>query len=332
MIPTHPCDTVNVTNNGKLSCYKEMDYCTMLNRCLPNEIRVLGWSPVTEEFSARFSASHRLYRYFFIKGSLDIAAMTQAANLLVGKHDFRNFCKLDIANVTNFEREVYAANIICFKTDSSHYEDSVYMLEIKGIAFLWHMVRCIMAILFLVGEKKESPHIVQELLAIDKVPAKPSYQMADDFPLVLHECGFENLSIALSPKNLWYLTEHFIRIKSNHLIAAAQAENALNYLNQGKVRYNDVQEFKDEMHALVLKKSGDDEIKQSSSKDNRPEKRKYSQIDDSQSAGENCDLQTIPWMEAMVEIQKELPFESIGTYTPHIPLLSVSLIVLYLSS
>jgi tRNA pseudouridine(38-40) synthase len=33
-------------------------------------------------------------------------------------------------------------------------------LYIRGVAFLWHMVRCIMAVLFLVGEKKELPEIV----------------------------------------------------------------------------------------------------------------------------------------------------------------------------
>jgi hypothetical protein len=30
----------------------------------------------------------------------------------------------------------------------------------RGIAFLWHMVRCIMAVLLLVGDRKETPDIV----------------------------------------------------------------------------------------------------------------------------------------------------------------------------
>lgn len=41
---------------------REMDYCTLLNRVLPPEIRALAWAPVTEEFSARFSCSDRTYR------------------------------------------------------------------------------------------------------------------------------------------------------------------------------------------------------------------------------------------------------------------------------
>ena len=38
--------------------------------------------------------------------------------------------------------------------------EDVYILEIRGVAFLWHMVRCIMAVLLLVGEGAEDPGIV----------------------------------------------------------------------------------------------------------------------------------------------------------------------------
>lgn len=41
---------------------REMDYCTLLNRVLPPEIRALAWAPVTDDFSARFSCSDRTYR------------------------------------------------------------------------------------------------------------------------------------------------------------------------------------------------------------------------------------------------------------------------------
>lgn len=32
---------------------QELDYCTILNRVLPPDIKLLGWTPVTENFSAR---------------------------------------------------------------------------------------------------------------------------------------------------------------------------------------------------------------------------------------------------------------------------------------
>ncbi len=35
---------------------EEMDYAVTLNRALPDDIRVLGWTPVPEGFSARCSS------------------------------------------------------------------------------------------------------------------------------------------------------------------------------------------------------------------------------------------------------------------------------------
>ena len=59
---------------------RELDYCQTLNRVLPSNIRAVAWSPVTPEFSARFSATARTYRYFFVQRKLDIEAMRDAAS------------------------------------------------------------------------------------------------------------------------------------------------------------------------------------------------------------------------------------------------------------
>lgn len=57
----------------------ELPYVKMLNRVLPQDIRVLDWSPVAEGFSARFDCQSRTYRYYFPRGSLDVALMADAA-------------------------------------------------------------------------------------------------------------------------------------------------------------------------------------------------------------------------------------------------------------
>jgi tRNA U38,U39,U40 pseudouridine synthase TruA len=44
----------------------------------------------------------RTYRYFFARRGLDLSAMEAAATKMVGDRDFRNLCKLDAANVSNF--------------------------------------------------------------------------------------------------------------------------------------------------------------------------------------------------------------------------------------
>ena len=51
---------------------KELPYVIMLNRNLPDNIRVLGWTDVPSDFSARFSCKDRTYKYFFPRGEMDL--------------------------------------------------------------------------------------------------------------------------------------------------------------------------------------------------------------------------------------------------------------------
>ena len=83
------------------------------------------------------------------------------------------------------------------------------MLQITGIAFLWHMVRCIMAVLFMVGEGLEQPDVVSRLLDIENCIGKPPYPLAAEQPLVLHDCGFDNLCIPVQARHMWQLTAHY---------------------------------------------------------------------------------------------------------------------------
>lgn len=52
---------------------KEIDYCGIMNRVLPKNIRCISWMPIRNHlFSARFDCITRTYRYFFPKGNLNI--------------------------------------------------------------------------------------------------------------------------------------------------------------------------------------------------------------------------------------------------------------------
>ena len=63
----------------------ELPYISILNRQLPHDIRILGWSDVDlNVFDARFSCTSRKYKYYFPKGNLNVEAMDQASKLLLG--------------------------------------------------------------------------------------------------------------------------------------------------------------------------------------------------------------------------------------------------------
>ncbi|KAI8977013.1 pseudouridine synthase [Mycotypha africana] len=187
---------------------EEIPYIDMLNRMLPPDIRVLAWTPVDDSFNARFDCTGRTYKYFFCNRHLNIANMQIACGYFEGQHDFRNFCKVDPSkNITNYERHIRSMKIKPAEKLNQHMSDdsscsdltspssatSFYELELKGSAFLWHQVRYMMSVLFMVGQGLEKPEIVLELLDIDKIPSKPDFPMASDLPLVLYDCEFKAL-------------------------------------------------------------------------------------------------------------------------------------------
>mmetsp|Transcript_14241 Transcript_14241/g.39525 ORF Transcript_14241/g.39525 Transcript_14241/m.39525 type:complete len:658 (+) Transcript_14241:117-2090(+) len=238
----------------------ELPYDKILNNVLPPEIRVLGWCPVSAEFSARFSATTRTYRYFFSNLQLNLHQMQAALARLVGEHDFRNFCKMDVEHVYNFCRTVHYARIYVLDDDGSAvlFDDGgeenpqpfdldrarVCYFEIHGQAFLWHQIRCIVSIMFLVGRGLEEPSIVTDLLDTSKYPGKPAYELANEIPLVLHHCGFPNLQIGYSVSNLWNVSCHFEKQKQDLLLAAARIQNGMNRLQEDAVvNMDDLKEF-----------------------------------------------------------------------------------------
>ncbi|XP_076068711.1 tRNA pseudouridine(38/39) synthase-like [Oratosquilla oratoria] len=263
---------------------KEIKYVNILNKVLPADIRMLAWCPVKEGFSARFDCSQRTYKYFFPKGDLRIQAMNHAAQLLVGEHDYRNLCKMDVGNgVVNFKRSISRfeiehvhqisgkvegaiskngqygkcevgghdfnctemkgelplkslndtsdiilekrkGNAVAVERDlnvsdvegsdklinsSGITGNKMYIATIEGQAFLWHQVRAMMAMLVLVGEGKEEPGVVQELLDIQTHPRKPQYSLASEIPLNLYETKFEGVD--------WHWEEEALRDVISHL-------------------------------------------------------------------------------------------------------------------
>ncbi|XP_017783896.1 PREDICTED: tRNA pseudouridine(38/39) synthase isoform X1 [Nicrophorus vespilloides] len=171
----------------------ELDYCKLLNRVLPDNIQCVAWSPVKSDVSARFDCTGRTYKYFFPKSCLNIEKMSRAANNLLGTHDFRNFCKMDVGNgVVEYIRNILFINISLFdENDTEDNERTMYVITIRGKAFLWHQIRCIMAVLFLIGEGKEEETIIDELLDVNKNSRKPEYFMASEVPLNLFQCDYD---------------------------------------------------------------------------------------------------------------------------------------------
>ncbi|KAK4698983.1 tRNA pseudouridine38/39 synthase, partial [Phenoliferia sp. Uapishka_3] len=230
----------------------EIPYVTILNKHLPPTVRILAWSPVSPTFSSRYSCIWRHYKYFFSTSpsapflssrfdfgsayadadqtaewqrrlaqadfkqlELDVDLMRDALRRLVGEHDFRNLCKVDAPKqLTTHVRTVISASIDRVAGEG----EDMFVLNLRGGAFLYNQVRHIVALLFLVGARLETPDVVDRLLwTSDRTPStealqattrpdeppasrevmdgKPGYSMADDLPLILWECGFNGTEL-----------------------------------------------------------------------------------------------------------------------------------------
>ena len=260
-------------NDGTLlytqKCIREYAYDKILNNLLPPDIRILGWCPVSATFSARFSCTTRTYRYFFIapkqetdnvsaaglsnsrNSRLSINRMKQGLQNMIGTHDFRNFCKMDVEKVYNFVRTIHSADIVI---ESSLNNVHICFFHIVGQAFLWHQIRCIVHVLFLIGRGFEDPSIVLDLLNIDRNPGKPSYPLADERPLVLHDCHYANLSIGYSVTNLWNVATVQEQQWEEHILAAARIRNCSSYLQTMMVRIDELLDFATSKIQLRTKK------------------------------------------------------------------------------
>lgn len=112
-----------------------------LNFHLPDDIWCVGWSEVDEDFSARYSAVQRTYRYYF-PYPLDSSKMNDAAELFIGTHDFSGFSKMEKGR--DPIRTVISSKV--FSTP-----DGLSVFEISAKSFLWNMVRGMAGILQCVG-------------------------------------------------------------------------------------------------------------------------------------------------------------------------------------
>lgn len=154
-----------------------------VNSRLGPEIVVREVKAVDGEFSARFSASGRRYRYsilnrpvpdpllartsWWVPQPLDVDQMAVAAEYFVGEHDFSSFCRRPrpttndegIATPPTMVRRVVGTRW------SQQLEPDMLRFEIEGTAFCHQMVRSIVGFLVAVGSGKRQSSEVPEVLA-----------------------------------------------------------------------------------------------------------------------------------------------------------------------
>jgi tRNA pseudouridine38-40 synthase len=145
-----------------------------LNGCLPPEVRVIDVEEAPHDFHARFSARAKTYRYvirngpvvspferayvWHIQDTLDRNAMQEAAETLVGTHDFAAFRSVG-AEVKTTIRTITESGFV------AQQDATLLVYEITGDGFLRHMVRAIIGTLVETGRGQRPAVSMAALLA-----------------------------------------------------------------------------------------------------------------------------------------------------------------------
>ncbi len=146
-----------------------------LNRYLPEDIGIREVKMAGPRFHARYNATGKTYCYTCFDGSVkpvfdrkyvyvleespDIGAMLEAAELLKGEHDFRNFCMNPRMKKSTVRRvdQIYIER-----------EGEYIRFTFHGTGFLQNMVRIMVGTLLEVGWGRMSLQQVREVLQTEE--------------------------------------------------------------------------------------------------------------------------------------------------------------------
>ena len=142
-----------------------------LNSLLPSDIRIKKSFECNDEFDGRFSVKRKTYMYIIdnnefttpfasryswhYKYPLDVNKMKEAAQYLVGEHDFKSFMAAG-GQVKSTVRTIYSADV--------EENNGFIKISVCGNGFLYNMVRIIAGTLTYVGGGKLSPEDVKTII------------------------------------------------------------------------------------------------------------------------------------------------------------------------
>lgn len=150
----------------------EEKWVIALNSLLPDDISIQTIELTSESFHARFNTIGKEYRYDLLNSTirdpfgrkyayhypykLDLAAIKEASNYLLGTHDFTSFCSAK----TEVEDKVRTIESIDLTM-----EGELFTFRFVGNGFLYNMVRILVGTLLEVGSGERKPAEIKGILA-----------------------------------------------------------------------------------------------------------------------------------------------------------------------
>jgi tRNA pseudouridine38-40 synthase len=141
------------------SSLRPEEFIREINERLPADIVVLDAEPAHAGFHARHDAVARSYVYqistrktafskrhvWWIKEPLDVAAMSRAARMLIGRHNFICFRAADPSRPDE-------STIVVVESASLEADEDLITFRIEASHYLWRMIRRIVGVLVKLGK------------------------------------------------------------------------------------------------------------------------------------------------------------------------------------
>lgn len=156
----------------------EAEILRALNERLPSDVSILEVREADNKFHARHDAISRTYVYqistrrtaflkrsvWWVREPLDVTAMSRAARMLIGRHNFVAFRALDPSRPDE-------STIVAVDDAGIDVEGHLILFRVTASHFLWRMVRRIVGVLVKVGKGETSLEEFGRLLEGKEVPS-----------------------------------------------------------------------------------------------------------------------------------------------------------------
>ncbi len=143
-------------------------FADSVNEFLPPDIRIKARGQVGRNFNLIQSVETKTYHYYFsdsdnfkplnsaniawFKGPIDLDKMVVAAEVFIGSHDFRAYCKPS-PNKDDYARELFSFTIEETKSlNEMNYQESFFQVAVEGSGFLHQQIRKMVTALVRVGQ------------------------------------------------------------------------------------------------------------------------------------------------------------------------------------
>lgn len=141
-----------------------------LNKMLPDDIRIVSFERVDDDFHARYNAKEKIYEYrllltnkdpfsydlaYIYPMELDVELFKRALNKFVGTHNYQDFTSKE-EDESNFVRTIYSINVIK--------ENDLIKIIFKGDGFMRYQIRNMIGAAINVANGKETIRFIDEHL------------------------------------------------------------------------------------------------------------------------------------------------------------------------